>query len=353
MKSSTSSQARVFLLPDGVEHPLFRKSTSGRGSYILCWKDALNELTHRGQHKRIHFKAEVHSLLISQVDHLLRIRILQELELLAERIQNKRQGAGAAPIIRRLTRDEWIALKTVNVLPPDSSSIAVLVVPAVQKSRFDSPSASIAQSQTLDEALAEPSPDSPSSSLPPPNPPSHREHPIATLRPMPNMWSQDPGASPPESSLPASEPSLSPHLIPIYNGISLFPDAAQRATLHARLQDLLHSERDSRWSEGLPQTNSNLERNDRREMKEKTSDAYLIRSDALTLARADTVPFAIACWRLRMWEGEGWRTSTPMGDPNGTVPELREGGWAIESERGAGFLRRVRGRTIPKVARDG
>ena len=46
--TSTKSQTRVFLLPDGLEHPLFRKTTSGRGNYILCWKDALHELTDRG-----------------------------------------------------------------------------------------------------------------------------------------------------------------------------------------------------------------------------------------------------------------------------------------------------------------
>ena len=300
-----------------------------------------------GQHKRIHSKAEVHALLFAQIDHLLRVRILQELELLAERVQNKQKGASEAPVIRRLTRGEWITLKTDGILPLDLSAMAIFVVPAVQKSLLQSSSAATDQSQTSNEAAEKPSLDSSSSSLPP-----RQVLPIASLRPLPDTRPQDSETSPAKSSLSASDLFLSPHLIPIYNGISLFPDAGQRVTLHARLQDILRCERHSRWSQGSSQSNS-LEHNDKRgEGREKSSDAYLVRSDALTLLRADTVPLGIACWRLRMWEGEGWRPTSLTDDSDG-MPELREGGWDLKSERGTGLLRRVRGRTIPKVARDG
>jgi len=42
---------------------------------------------------------------------------------------------------------------------------------------------------------------------------------------------------------------------------------------------------------------------------QKASHAFLLSSDADTLMRVDTVPLAIALWRIRIWEGAGWEGS--------------------------------------------
>jgi len=39
---------------------------------------------------------------------------------------------------------------------------------------------------------------------------------------------------------------------------------------------------------------------------QKASHAFLLYSDENTSRRVDTVPAAIALWRVRMWEGAGW-----------------------------------------------
>jgi hypothetical protein len=41
-------RTRMYLLPDGLESPKFRRKQSGRGSYIILWKDALDEFTSYG-----------------------------------------------------------------------------------------------------------------------------------------------------------------------------------------------------------------------------------------------------------------------------------------------------------------
>jgi len=43
-----------------------------------------------------------------------------------------------------------------------------------------------------------------------------------------------------------------------------------------------------------------------RRLNDVASHAFLLLSSAETVLRADTVPLAIALWRLRMWEGDSW-----------------------------------------------
>jgi hypothetical protein len=68
------------------------------------------------------------SSLPDYIGHLLRLRILQELELLAERLQARPQGAGESPLLRRLTWKEFSAIRAGKPLE-DQDAVVVIVVP--------------------------------------------------------------------------------------------------------------------------------------------------------------------------------------------------------------------------------
>jgi len=91
--------------------------------------------------------------------------------------------------------------------------------------------------------------------------------------------------------------------IPLYNGVSLFPSRDIRAKLHQALTTAVTIERQARWRQKLEAPNTEEKRN---ASKTKSSYAYLLRSDSQVIRRADTVPLAIALWRLRLWNGQGW-----------------------------------------------
>jgi hypothetical protein len=99
---------------------------------------------------------------------------------------------------------------------------------------------------------------------------------------------------------------ISDQSIPMYNGISLFPSRSQRAALHERLCSVLRAEKFSRFF----QTNLALRSENGAKEDRKSSHAFLICSDASTVQRADTVPLAIALWRVKLWEGDGWEQSS-------------------------------------------
>jgi hypothetical protein len=117
--------------------------------------------------------------------------------------------------------------------------------------------------------------------------------------------------------------------VPLYNGISLFPSRSQRATFHTLLSRLLKIEQQARWrgKSDLPGTatkdaerakavedghsgknvtaGNSPSKKAKGDDKDKASHAFLLRSDQGTVCRADSVPLAIALWRLRMWESQG------------------------------------------------
>jgi hypothetical protein len=92
--------------------------------------------------------------------------------------------------------------------------------------------------------------------------------------------------------------------VPMYNGIALFPSRPQRAALYERLCALLSVERVSqKMHTNLPHYGQKAEKG---KGNGKWSHAFLLCSDSSTTERFDTVPLAIALWRVRMWEGDGW-----------------------------------------------
>ncbi|KAF9643271.1 hypothetical protein BDM02DRAFT_3191929 [Thelephora ganbajun] len=265
------------LLPDGIQHPEFQPRRAGKGHYVICNKQLSvfdRVLAGRGARKIL-----PHSRLKEQIGHLLRLRILQELEILARRARPKVKERHT-PIIRRLTRAEWKAFQKTETIP-NPGVIAVLVVPPVKKSLLNggSPDASPNPTEEIRASTI--------STKPPP--------PLSVLYPATTKDT-------------AEMPGFAPHEIPLYNSISLFPSPTQRAALHQRLCVILKEDTITRWNQIDHPEPRNKSQPTRDEMK--SSHAFLVYSDGSTVRRVDTVPLAIALWRLRMWEM----------DPPATIP---------------------------------
>ncbi|KAI9447813.1 hypothetical protein H4582DRAFT_2107294 [Lactarius indigo] len=249
------------LVPDGLQHPKFKGLDSRKGT--------LRRLP---------------SSLPEYIGHLLRLRILQELELLAERLQARPQCAAESPLLRRLT---WKDLWKTGMRWPFSLSPHLNRDPATKKRPLPNTS-------PLPEPLS--------------------EHPTTTFKrdPLPLSTMYHSHSLEDYQGFPDV---VTPMKVPLYNGISLFPSRTQRAALHEWLCKLLMIERRARWRQHGPA--STPEPNNSRSANRLASPAFLLLSGAETVLRADTVPLAIALWRLRMWEddsiwerGEGtWATS--------------------------------------------
>jgi len=280
------------LLPDGLQHPEFQPRRAGNGHYVICNKQlsVFNSKPSPPTSSRCHVEQGFtrckgslagrgprgipsHPRLKEQLGHLLRLRILQELEILARRARPKVKERHT-PIIRRLTRAEWKTFQKRGTIP-NPGAIAVLVAPPVKKSllKGGAPDAS-------------------------PKPTEEIRASTISTKPAPPLSALHPASA--QDSL--EMPGLAPHRIPLYNSISLFPSPTQRAALHQRLCAILKEDTITRWNQ--------IDRPEPRDKSQpskdetKSSHAFLIYSDGSTVKRADTVPLAIALWRLRMWEME-------------------------------------------------
>ncbi|KZT65990.1 hypothetical protein DAEQUDRAFT_798723 [Daedalea quercina L-15889] len=246
--------------------------------------------------KRSHDSAIPHPGLEAQITHLLRVRALQEFRMLVRCLKHRPRTAIEAPLLRRLTRAEWKELKATGVIPQEDA-IAIIVVPPLNR-------------DPATEARPEPS----MASLPLEGVTMTRKDtrplpPVSTLMPTGSDWFEE---DPLSLILPQSK-------VPLYNGLALFPSPEQRASCHKLLTELLHLERRARLKERIRVTERQSQSEaaseelqpapnatKRARGDEKGSHAFLLRSNAKTLLRADTVPLAIALWRIRLWEGEGW-----------------------------------------------
>lgn len=223
-------------------------------------------------------------MLGSQISHLLRVRVLQEFEILADQLQVRPRAAEESPILRRLTRSEFKAIKTTGAIPY-KNAVAVLVVPPPNRDpgtkKRPEPSPAFAEGPTEVKL-----------------PVSSRSLSLSSLHPVEEI---EPGS--------ADLPSIhSRPQIPLYNGLMLFPSRSQRAALHLRLSRLLFIERRARYREHgrLPSTDDQTKTDRWARGDQKASHAYLLCSDAGTALRADAVGPATALWRVKMWDGDGW-----------------------------------------------
>ena len=249
-------------------------------------------------------------LLEARIGHVLRVRVLQELELLAQRLQTRPRHAIERPVVRRLTRAEWKQIKETGVIPYDNA-VAVIVVPPVNKNP---------------ETKERPTP----SDSPKPTQEDEDDKYIPLEKPRLPVCALHPTApkDTPIDVLAGTHGYLPPAKVPLYNGIAAFPSPSQRAALHKALNRVLAVERKARWRQhGRPEPGDKPEQEDDGVKKDswargdqKGSHAYVVFSDADTILRADTVPLAIALWRIRLWEGDGWEKKTKF---------TSAGGWKI------------------------
>ncbi|KAL1737620.1 hypothetical protein HDZ31DRAFT_21647, partial [Schizophyllum fasciatum] len=196
LPASRVGRSRAIIVPDGLQHARFAAKRRGKAGYITCWPEVFSQASKRGAVGKImHGGGLLSPALLAEVLHLLRVRVLQELEVLRIALENERPQRGeerATPIVRRLTRAELSHIRESDTIPyPDS--IAILMCPPVNRS-----TATRARPEGSMSALppTEPTPTTPPSRLAPPH---------STLHPV----------SPPEPAPEGLEPHA-PHLIPLY-----------------------------------------------------------------------------------------------------------------------------------------
>ncbi|KAJ7283792.1 hypothetical protein C8J57DRAFT_1677173 [Mycena rebaudengoi] len=366
------------LLPDGLEHPKFSPRQSPRGSYVLCWDQALAQVVSRrafgfyfisvaaahrepGKYKRIDKRVVAFPRLSEQIAHLLRLRVLQELDLLASQQEGRSRAIPRPQLVRRLTRAELASLASLSPSTPsplsDPRALAILIVPPVNRDPTTKTRPPTADAIALSPAPPRPDPPHPTPrALPPlsvlhtvpappaPPPPTEitLEHTIsAARRPKPweaaaadrelaarypvlgqlavaGAWSPGwdargqwgaGGAGDVVPEPAAVEVDVPPHAearVPLYHGLTMFPGSVQRAKLHELLARLLRAERVARHAaggRGDAKTSATTEKAGRAKGLDKGSHAFLIYSSS----EVDVAPLGVALWRVRMWHGGGWK----------------------------------------------
>lgn len=266
-KTSTN----IVLVPDGLQHTKFTARRLGRAVYVLCSRGAFRYIQKRGQ--SLVRGQRMHPNLGDYVAHLLRLRVLQELELLVEQLECSSNVTHE--VIRRLTRQEWENIKDTGTIP-FANAVAVLVVPPLNKDPKT----------------------------------KQRPEPIMSAAPLPD----DGGSLKQRSSLPlfqllpekssTEHPDILPsYQVPLYHSIALFPNKHQRAALHSLLLRILAIQR--RSSQPITRdTRDKTEVRPRASGDAKYSHAFLISSDSDSVLRGDISSTAIALWRVQMFESD-------------------------------------------------
>ncbi|KAG8833665.1 hypothetical protein FRC17_010269 [Serendipita sp. 399] len=235
---------KTYLLPNEIEHPKYAPKAPGKNFWVSCWKDAVQHTILSGKHAMITPNMEAHSMLLQQVDYLLQRRLVQELELLRDRLQTVNHRITdplAECIIRELTSEEWDDIR-------------------------EKRTASLTGGQAI-------------------------------------LNFQDPPSDHDTSHLVCQTVSdnsgILPRELPLYNGNTFLSAETREQVLHL-LNTLLGIEARAtlRMTKKVPKGKPTPH--------EDTQTAYLIRSTARTIARADSVPLCIALWRIRLWNGIGW-----------------------------------------------
>ncbi len=191
----------------------------------------------------------------------------------------------STPLVSRLTRVEWLKFRRKGVIPlMDPSVIFIIILPRVPKSPDSDGTES---SDTTPDQNA-----SDSTSIP------HR--PVASLHPLFTDAESNPRHNPPHEA--------SRYLVPVYNGISLFPSRDQRLAFRILLQ------RQFSMGQSIQRRQGDHEQSRSSKPKLKYSDAYVLRSSSVnSRAVPDVTSLAMACWRIRMWEGEAWEQHDQAG----------------------------------------
>ncbi|KAG6890881.1 hypothetical protein C0995_000838 [Termitomyces sp. Mi166 len=302
------------LLPDGLQHTKFTVRRSGKAHYVPCTRTAIALLSDSSIRRRNAYNVPVHPLLAEHIAHLLRLRVLQELEVLADNLEaptHKKPPPPTGPrLLRRLTHAELHTIRTTQTIP-HPGALAVLIVPPLQKD----PATGLRPAPNMSPA--------PPPSTTAPHPKNPVTMPGCVLYPTrPEVWADSEG----DGLVPLER-------VPLYNGVVMFPERGQRAALEALLRRVLeiewkagHKHAHPVREEGKVVENGEEEEGGgeegegkgslKKKTKTKTSPAFLLCSDEKSVLRGDTVGVAIALWRLRMFEdikGEDLETQSVNG----------------------------------------
>jgi len=251
------------IAPDGLQHPQFTARRSNRSVHVVCSRQAISFCIANNRVGPLPGYARIPSNLPDQISHLLRVRILQELELLLTRLRARpKADILANPPIRRLTQVEWTKIQE-NRQIPWQDAIAVINVPPIPD-------------------CIEPS----MSPFPLPLDPEmevNAAQPVATFYPVSRV-----------SALPTNfqyRDVLPSAKVPLYNVLGLFPHVAQRAAFHlflSRAQSRLEAARSGKA--------------DNKETSSEGSHAYLLTSNSQVIKLVDIPALAIAMWRVYLYE---------------------------------------------------
>ncbi|RSH85664.1 hypothetical protein EHS25_003804 [Saitozyma podzolica] len=118
--------SRLYLLPDRVLHPRYAPAKRGKGFWVTCHRDVLQTLSSPGPHLKMLSRTSglvVPDQLPGMVEEQLRSRVIQEIELLRDRLRTmtprasqREESVWEGPVLSRLRREEAHDRQTVALL---------------------------------------------------------------------------------------------------------------------------------------------------------------------------------------------------------------------------------------------
>ncbi|KAJ7068131.1 hypothetical protein C8F01DRAFT_1334653 [Mycena amicta] len=280
----TSRKLGRLIMPDGILHPAFKARRSGRARYVICSRQAIVAF-HQRPKLSMALGGATPPRLMEQISHQLRLRVLQEVFLLAKALRiNSDASLSHPPIIRRLRRMEWTQLRESGILPYPGA-LAVVVLPPVNRDPETK------KREYTHDALS-PLPPAETKSRPPPK---RAIPPLCVLHPTAASDSPLHDGPLPSFFQPVRPPHAAVERIPLFNGVTLFPNRVQRAKLYELFTEMLGIEADWRCHSGGAGEHPALKKGD-----SKGSHAFLIYGSD----EVDVGTLGIALWRVRMWESD-------------------------------------------------
>lgn len=259
----------MLIVPDGVQHRRYASKRSGYGLYGVCNS---NVFAHVGTTRPD--LGNMYPQLQDHVHHLLRIRVLQELNILAGTLE-RTPALPMATVLRRLSREELAQVRELNALPKslaDEGAIGLIIAPPANRDPRTSlrPIAEMGAGAPLD--LRET---------------TRKDFPASTLLPVCGF------DVPSDLELPRAHAI---HRIPLYNAFTIFPSPGHRVALHSGLTKIIGIKSRSRKPAPIECKSGEV-------TNKRASHAFLLCSNKHIVKRGvDPVPLAVALWRLRMWE---------------------------------------------------
>jgi hypothetical protein len=286
LPNEKNRRREVVLMPDGLLHPRYRGKQSGVGLYLSCRREVFKYIGLRCK-SSLYILAlisdlrrivrgdsafgQIHASLPQYISQQLRERVIQEVELLGERLRCNPEGSLSHSVVRRIPQSAWKKMLATGMVEALEAAAILDFSPKAKQSS----SGTVALRRFFKMSSA-------------------RQH------------------------LPEA-------CVPCYNPFFLFPEDANRERLRKALSAVLAIERCARWRQTalspakLRATTTAEQRAKNKSIRferrtlDQPSSAFLISSTATTITRADSVPLLIALWRVCLWEGEAWNNDDPYG----------------------------------------